>query len=62
MQKEPSLKKIPTPSRINVKGITLLDYFRMCGDNSYQTCIKETEEEERESEKSSLAETPTFNN
>jgi hypothetical protein len=49
---------VPTP-KINVKGITLRDYFRMYEEASFQSPIKEAPEES--SSKSSLAETPTFN-
>lgn len=50
---------VHTP-KINVKGITLKDYFRMCDEAPFQTPIKEASEDSCSS-KSSLVETPTFN-
>ena len=53
-------KTAHTPPKINVKGITLKDYFRLCEDNHCQPTINEIEEESTPSEQDNVVETPTF--
>jgi len=40
-----SKKQGQTPPKINVKGITLKEYFRICDDNKFHNTIDEMDEE-----------------
>ncbi len=58
IHKDPSQKKMAAPPRINVRGITLREYFRLCDEGRHDHTLREVEE--CPAEEHSLPETPTF--
>jgi hypothetical protein len=52
-----SARRACEQGRINVRGITLKEYFRLCGQ---EEALREIKEESGHSSKSSLLQTPSF--